>query len=140
MKNILIDAGPLIALFDKSDQFHRTAVEFLKGFQGRLLTTWPVITETSHMLSFSTKVQIYFLEWLHRGGLQISPMDRSHVAQLIELSKKFEDVPMDLADASLIVASEEHNIHEIASIDSDFYIYRDIRNQFLMNVFPSQRQ
>ena len=140
MKNILIDAGPLIALFDNSDQFHLTTVEFLKGFQGRLLTTWPVITETSYMLSFSTKVQIHFLEWLHRGGLQIIPMDRTHVSRLIELSKKFADVPMDLADASLIVASEEYNIREIASIDSDFYIYRDIRNQFLMNIFPNQGQ
>lgn len=140
MKSILIDAGPLIALFDNSDQFHLTAVEFLKDFQGRLLTTWPVVTETSHMLSFSTKAQIYFLEWLYRGGLQISSMDRSHVSRLIELSKKFEDVPMDLADASLIVASEEYNIREIASIDSDFYIYRNIRNRFLTNVFPSQRQ
>ena len=46
---------------------------------------------------------------------------------------------MDLADASLIVASEEYNINEIASIDSDFYIYRNVRNQFLDNIFFKPR-
>ncbi len=135
MKNTLIDAGPLIALFNNSDQFHTAAVTFVKNFQGRLLTTWPVVTETSHMLSFSTRSQIHFLEWIYRGGLQIIELNQTHIARLIELSKKFDDVPMDLADASLIVASEKHGITEIASIDSDFYIYRDIRNQYLTNVF-----
>ncbi len=137
MKSTLVDAGPLIALFDKSDQFHRTAVEFLKGFRGVLLTTWPVITETSHMLSFSTKAQINFLEWIHRGGLQIGELNHTHVARLIALSQKFDDAPMDLADASLIVASEMYSITEIVSIDSDFYVYRNISNQFLTNVFIS---
>ena len=42
---------------------------------------------------------------------------------------------MDLADATLIVAAEEHNIKEIATIDSDFYIYRDVRKRYLKNIF-----
>jgi predicted nucleic acid-binding protein len=54
---------------------------------------------------------------------------------MIELSEKFTDVPMDLADATLIVASEAKGITKIASIDSDFYVYRDIRNKYLTNVF-----
>ena len=87
------------------------------------------------MLNFSTRSQIHFLEWIHRGGLQIIELSQTHIARLIELSKKFDDVPTDLADASLIVASEKYGITEIASIDSDFYIYRDIRNQYLTNVF-----
>ncbi|MEO0330928.1 MAG: pilus assembly protein, partial [Bacteroidota bacterium] len=118
------------------DQFHTTAIEFLKSYSGRLLTTWPVVTETSHMLDFSINAQIDFLEWIRRGGIEITELNQSHIARLIELSRQFSDVPMDLADASLIVASESYGIAEIASIDSDFYIYRDIRNQFLMNIFP----
>ncbi|MGB3589254.1 MAG: pilus assembly protein [Tunicatimonas sp.] len=138
MKSTLVDAGPLIALFDKRDQYHLTAINFLKGYSGNLLTTWPVITEASHMLSFSTNAQVNLLTWMQRGGLQISDLDQTHLVRLIELSQQFSDVPMDLADASLIVASEKYGIREIASIDSDFYVYRDIRNQFLVNVFPRQ--
>jgi uncharacterized protein len=135
MQGTLIDAGPLIALFDKNDSYHERAVSFLKRSQGSLITTWPVITEVSHMLDFSTKTQINFLKWINRGGLQIFELEFHHLIRVIELSEKFTDVPMDLADATLIVASEAKGITKIASIDSDFYIYRDIRKKYLINVF-----
>ncbi|WP_375580487.1 PIN domain-containing protein [Marivirga tractuosa] len=135
MKNILIDAGPLIALFDRSDKHHLKAISFLKTLERGLITTWPVITETSHMLSFSTKAQANFLEWIERGGLKIFELEHDKISRLSELTRKYDDVPMDLADASLIVASEVKGVHQIASIDSDFYIYRDIRNKYLENIF-----
>lgn len=135
MQSTLVDAGPLIALFDKSDSYHEKAVSFLKRSQGYLITTWPVITEVSHMLDFSVKTKINFLKWINRGGLQIFELEFHHLIRMIELSEKFNDVPMDLADATLIVASEAKGITKIASIDSDFYVYRDIRNKYLKNVF-----
>lgn len=135
MKSILIDAGPLIALFDKSDSYNEQAISFLKNFKGRLFTTWPVVTEASHMLGFSVKVQIALLEWINRGGLYLIEIETYHITRLIELSEKFKDVPMDLADATLIVAAESNNIKEIATIDSDFYIYRDVRKRYLKNIF-----
>lgn len=61
-----------------------------------------------------------------------------HMLRLIDLCRKFNDVPMDLADATLIIASEITDIDKIASIDSDFYIYRNIRNQYLTNVFHKE--
>lgn len=135
MKSILIDAGPLIALFDKSDKYHLKAIQFIKEFEGELWTTWPVVTEISHMLDFNIKVQLSFLTWIERGGLKIFDLGNSHLYRFTELIAKFDDVPMDLADASLIVVSEVMNYKEIASIDSGFYIYRNIRNQYLTNVF-----
>ncbi|MFK7951544.1 MAG: type II toxin-antitoxin system VapC family toxin [Ekhidna sp.] len=135
MRNTLIDAGPLIALFDRSDSYHLKAISFMKDYTGYLWTTWPVITETSHMLDFNQQVQIAFLEWIDRGGLRIYPLGEGNIDRIKQLSQKFNDVPMDLADASLVVASELSGYKEIISIDSDFYIYRDIRNQYLTNIF-----
>lgn len=135
MKSILIDAGPLIALFDRSDKYHLKAIQFIKEFEGELWTTWPVVTEVSHMLDFNIKVQLNFLTWIERGGLKLFDLDNSHLYRFTELIARFDDVPMDLADASLIVVSEVMNYKEIASIDSDFYIYRNIRNQYLTNIF-----
>jgi predicted nucleic acid-binding protein len=135
MQSTLIDAGPMIALFDKSDKYHKLALSFIKKNHVRLITTWPVITEVSHMLDFSARTQINFLTWINRGGVQIFDLEFYHISRMIELSDKFMDVPMDLADASLVVASEATGITEIASIDSDFYIYRDIRNKYLTNIF-----
>ena len=135
MKSTLIDAGPLIALFDRSDHYHERALKFMKNFNGSFVSTWPVVTEVSHMLDFSSIAQIGFLKWIQRGGIQIFELDTHNLERIIELSDKFSDVPMDLADASLIVASEARNIKEIVSIDSDFYIYRNIRNEYLTNIF-----
>ncbi|MFC4871148.1 type II toxin-antitoxin system VapC family toxin [Negadavirga shengliensis] len=135
MESILIDAGPLIALFNKRDRFHPQSIAFLKGFQGRLYTTWPVITEAFRMLDFNVNAQINLLQWIHRGGLTLFPLGESHIQRLIGLCEKYDDVPMDLADASLIVAAENKGITKIASIDSDFCIYRDVRNRYLTNVF-----
>lgn len=135
MRNTLIDAGPLIALFDKSDNYHLKTIQFIKEFDGRLWSTWPVITEVTHMLDFNTQVQQNFLIWIQRGAVNLFDLNKDHLSRIIELTRKFDDVPMDLADASLIVASEKLGCLEVASIDSDFYIYRDIRNNYLTNIF-----
>ena len=55
--------------------------------------------------------------------------------RIIRLTIKYADSPMNLADASLIVASEKLNIKEIITIDSDFYAYRTLRHKMLKNVF-----
>lgn len=76
MQNILVDAGPLIALFDRDDKYHAIVISFLQKFRGRFITTWPVITEVFHMLSFSADVQIAFLEWLRRDALDIVSLEK----------------------------------------------------------------
>lgn len=135
MENSLIDAGPLIALFNKRDRYHLSILNFLKGYNSIFWTTWPVLTEASQMLDFSLKAQLNLLEWVNRGGVQIVPLAEKHLNSIIAYSEKFADVPMDLADASLMVASEIIQTTKIVSIDSDFYIYRNFRNQYLTNVF-----
>ena len=89
----------------------------------------------SHTLDFSTNTQINFLTWINRGGPQIFDLEFFHLIRIIDLTEKFQDVPMDLDDATLIVASEAKEITKIASIHSDFYVYRDIRRKYLTNVF-----
>lgn len=124
MRSILVDAGPLIALFDKDDTYHTRVLSFLKDYSGKLITTWPVITEASHMLSFNVNVQIDFLTWLCQDAVVILNREDEHIEQLIELFNKYSDVPMDLADGSLLIVSEITGIRDIATIDSDYYVYR----------------
>ncbi len=48
---------------------------------------------------------------------------------------KYSDIPMDLADASLVVLSEKLRIKEIITIDSDYYVYRTINKEMIENIF-----
>lgn len=134
MKSILIDAGPIIALFRKHDAYHSRAMKFIKSFKGRLITTWPVITEVMYELN-RPEVQEKFLMWIDRGGLEIASADQDSVSELIKLIKKYSDIPMDLADATLMLCAIKTGINEIATIDSDFYVYRTPRNDYLKNIF-----
>ncbi len=134
MQKTLIDAGPMIALFDKSDKYHKKIVKFLKGYEGELVTTWPVITEVSHMLDFNIKAQIDFLKWIELGAVSIHQILQADIKRIITLSEKYMDMPMDLADSSLIVASEKLGIKDILTIDNDYDIYRTIKKEPLNNV------
>jgi hypothetical protein len=134
VKNTLVDAGPLIALFDQDDKYHNSVIKFLKQFNGNLLTTWPVITEVAHLLSFNINVQIDFLEWLKREAVTIINLENEHLDRIIQLSKKYSDVPMDLADSSLIIIAESTGINDIISIDADYYIYKTKSKKYLNNL------
>ena len=109
-------------------------MNFLKTYDGNLLTTWAVITEVSHMLTFNLKVQINFLKWVELGGVKLIDLDQKDLQKLIKYMEKYLDVPMDLADGSLMIVAENHHIKEILSIDSDYDIYRTLKKKSLINV------
>ena len=134
MKSTLIDAGSIIALFNKNDKYHKVIKGFLRDYQGKLITSWPVITEASHMLDFNVQVQIDLFKWIRLGGLLIEEVNIDDIDRIITLSEKYSDIPMDLADASLVVLSEKLKIIEIITIDSDYYIYRTIEKEMLNNI------
>lgn len=132
----LIDSGPLVALFHRSDRYHKQAIAFLRGYTGRFVTTWPVITETLYLLSSSASTQSNLLEWIERGSLELRDLDMLDLKYIRTRMRKYADVPMDLADASLMAVSERTSIITIASIDSDFSIYRTSKGKYLGNIFP----
>jgi len=135
VRSTLIDAGPIIALFDSADKYHNRIVDLIKKEPLHLVSTWPVLTEASHMLDFDNRAQIALLQWIYRGGLKLVQIDSSGIQRIIDLTEKYNDVPMDLADATLVVAAENLGIREIISIDTDFYIYRTIEKEMITNIF-----
>jgi predicted nucleic acid-binding protein len=138
VKNIaLIDSGPLIALFDRGDKYHKQVLSFLESFEGELVTTWAVITEVSHMLDFNLNVQIDFLTWIELGAIRVYEIQQNDLKEIIPMIKKYTNVPMDLADSSLMFVAQKENIKDIVSIDSDFDIYRTLKSGFLNNLLRS---
>jgi predicted nucleic acid-binding protein len=124
LNEILIDAGPLIALFDKDDKYHSRIIEFLKNGKYKFITTSAVITEVTHMLDFNINVQIDFFRWVLNNGVLFQDIKQSDFGRIIELTMKYCDRPMNFADATLVIAAENTGIRKIISIDADFDIYR----------------
>ncbi len=137
---IIVDTGPVVALFDKDDNYHRTCVEALKGIEEPLVTTWPVLTEAFYLLSFSSKVQDDLWEFIQRGGVVIEPLQDGIYSRCRDLMKKYRDLPMDLADATVVAVGEEKRLSTVFTLDlKDFGIYRP-RHRKRFTLIPRLRK
>lgn len=134
MRKILIDSGPLIALFDKSDKYHQVCVDFIKNNPHELLTSLASITEVLHLLDFSRNAQTDFLSWIIAGAVTVEEIGLEDFVRTKELITKYSDLPMDFADACLVCLGEKYNIDEVATIDSDFEVYRLNKTQTFRTV------
>jgi len=122
---ILVDAGPLVALVDADDQYHKKCVAALKVLREPLVTAWPPVTEAMYLLGDLPKAQEALWEMLARGVLQLLPLDLADVPRMRELMSKYADRPMDLADAALVRVAEREGIRKIFTVDrKDFGVYR----------------
>lgn len=122
---IAIDTGPIVALFDKNDDKHSLCLNIFKKIQEPLITTWPVLTEVFYLLSFSSNVQDDLWEFIERGVVSIYDIDKDLMKTCRRLMKKYHDLPMDLADATLVAVAEAENIQTIFTLDhKDFRIYK----------------
>ncbi|MDR0662813.1 MAG: PIN domain-containing protein [Spirochaetaceae bacterium] len=138
LNTVLVDAGPLIALFDRDDNYHEAVKNFLSKGQYRFVSTAAVFTEVSYMLNFSVGAQIDFFEWVLKKGVILYDVERRGISRIIELLQKYSDLPMDFADATLVLAAEKTGIRSIISIDSDFDVYRLPGKEKIHNIFSGR--
>jgi predicted nucleic acid-binding protein len=118
-----VDAGPLIALFDRDDRHHGRAVEFVRGNSSRLVSNLPVLTEATFVLRFSVDAQRDLLWWAQQA-LDLDHRTGADLPRIIALLHQYRDLPAAFADVSLIALAERLNLKRIASFDRDFFIYR----------------
>jgi predicted nucleic acid-binding protein len=122
---ILLDTGPIVALFDPADDSHARCVETLKSIVEPLGTTTPVLTEAFHLLSPGSRGAANLIHFIADGGLSVWFLDPDTLDRALELMDQYADHPMDLADASLVAMAEAENLHKVFTIDRrDFTAYR----------------
>jgi hypothetical protein len=125
MANLLVDAGPLVALLHKDDQDHARCVDVLKCLREPLLTTWIPITEAMYLLGFSMEAQYALLKMIERGMLQVLSLEVDDLPSIRKLMRKYADLPMDFADATLVQVAKREGIDQIFTLDQrDFTVYR----------------
>lgn len=126
MRNVVVDSGFLIALFDETDSLHARCRRFLGDYRGRFVTTEAVLTKTLAMLA--TRQQLRCLEWLAnatRAGLLEVDREPLDYRAIEKLTRKYADQLMDFADASVVLLATRTGVREILTADRrDFAVYR----------------
>ncbi|MFZ1860376.1 MAG: PIN domain-containing protein [Candidatus Competibacter sp.] len=122
---ILVDTGPLVALFDPADRDHLRCAQRLSRIEEPLCTTVPVLTEAFHLLDPSSIGSQRLMDFVAAHGLMVWYLDDAALVRAFELMVRYADHPMDLADASLVVLAETLKLRKILTIDrNDFSTYR----------------
>lgn len=128
MKNsVIADTGFWVALLNKDDAFHTQATAYLLGCRQTLVTTWPAITEVCYLLLSRRGMQAVrqFLDMGAQGYFVIVPLEVEQLQHAATLMEKYADLPMDLADASMVLLAEALGHGRILSTDQrDFGCYR----------------
>jgi predicted nucleic acid-binding protein len=122
---VLIDTGPLVALIDRGDEHHAHCVAALHEVQPPLLTTWPVVTEAMRLLRRAGwPAQRLLWELLASDDVELADLDAAEMARARALMEKYRDLPMALADATLVAIGERRRLRRVLTLDGHFHLYR----------------
>ncbi|MEL7144519.1 MAG: PIN domain-containing protein [Cyanobacteria bacterium J06573_11] len=134
----LCDTSFLLGLIDSSQKKHAACNNALPYVSRPLITTWPCLAEGMHLLGRRSDrpwlQQQQLAGLVLRKLLVIYQLRVEDYRRLFLLMDKYQDRPMDLADASLVVAAERISVRDILTLDSDFLFYR-INDTDSFNVF-----
>lgn len=133
---VIVDSGPLYALFDRDDRYHHASRSWFSTNRRPLITNAAVLTEVTHLLGrwCGVKHQLLFLEFMMQPGWQIEPLsvDLHRIRNLME---KYRDLPADFTDASLLALAERLRCTDIATTDQrDFSVYSPEHTERLINL------
>ena len=122
---LLLDTGAFVALVDRSETRHTDCVAALEGWEGPIVTSEAVLTETLYLVGPRWNAQQVCLEFFARGAFLLVPSSQQSLRRAAALMQKFQDVPMDFADATLVVLGEELETPNVFTLDRrGFVTYR----------------
>lgn len=121
----LCDAGPLLALVDKREPKHQLCRKAASQLSKPLVTTWSCFSEAMYLAGRQGGwvMQNQLGKFLLESVLTIYQIRREDYNRLFQLIEKYQDRPMDLADATLVLVAERLGVNQILTLDSDFYVY-----------------
>lgn len=122
----LVDAGPLVAIIDADEADHDRCAAALASVALPLVSTWPAFAEAMHLVrrAGGHRAQAALWALVRTGRLELAALSDEATRRSEKLMAKYADLPMDLADATLVALAEERNQRRIFTIDDDFLVYR----------------
>lgn len=124
MKNILVDTGFWVAANNRKDAHHKPVIGWLEkniNANFRFVTTWIVLCESFFLIKYKVGFQTAanLIKAYNRSEFDVLNLELEHSHRVIELLNKYEDLDIDLADVSLVIAAEQYNTGEILTVDNN---------------------
>jgi predicted nucleic acid-binding protein len=136
---VLIDTGPMVALFSEQDAHHRSCSDALGAIKPPMLTCWPIVTEAASLLRKRPDTLQKLLGSIDAGLFALLPLDGDDLPAIAALMRRYESAAIQLADAALAHLAERENIRTVFTLDRrDFSIIRLKRNRSL-RLIPEAR-
>ncbi len=135
-RDVLLDTGPLVAVLDAADPSHEGCAERLAALHSRCLTTEAVVTEACHLVLRGGGPAHLPLEALLAAGIPIFGLETPGHRQAALLMARYGNLPMDYADATLVVLADALDLDNVFTLDlRGFGAYRRLRGGAL-SVLP----
>ncbi|CAD5932931.1 hypothetical protein NO976_01462 [Planktothrix agardhii] len=134
-RNILLDTGVLVTFINKREKLHPWTKEQWKKIELPLLTCEAVITEACFLLQDVYEGEEAVMNLISQKIISIPFQLNDDSEAIRELMKRYQNVPMSLADACLVRMSELISGSCVLTLDSDFVVYRKNKNQIIDLIF-----
>ncbi len=133
----MLDTGPLVALLNRRDRYHRWTTEQWAEVEPPVLTCEAVLTEACFLLRKSPGGPAAVLELVSRSVVTVAYDVEADVEALSRLMTRYADVPMSLADACLVRMVERQPDAAVLTLDRDFRVYRSHGRRVIPALMPS---
>ena len=131
-RRVLVDTGPLVAMFSEDDSQHKRCSDVLKTLRPPLFTCWPVIAEAAWLLRQRPHSLYQLFDGFDEGVFSLLPLDADDLPAIAAIMRRYEDAGLQFADAALAYLAERENIRTVFTLDRpDFSIIRLNRNRAL---------
>jgi len=122
---LLLDTGGLVSIIDLAQRDHKKFANYFEAWEGDIVSTEAVLTEATHILRRVTYGAAACIDFFLKGGAILVPTTFSVLNRVRTLMHKYDDLPMDYADATLVALAEDLDTGFVLTTDKhDFSIYR----------------
>lgn len=124
---IIVDTGPLYALADADDQYHRAVAKFVAATRETLIVPSPVVPEVCYLLGeyLGADAETQFLRSLLGQELLLEHFNAKDLARAIEILEQYHDAEFGMVDATVMAMAERMRIQTVLTLDHrDFSIFR----------------
>lgn len=122
---LLLDTGALVSLLDRRQSLHLPCTEVFADWRAPVVSTEAILTEATHLLGRVHGGRDACVEFFLAGGATLVPASPSSLRRCQTLMKKYADLPMDFADATLVALAEDLGTDLVFTTDrKDFEVYR----------------